>query len=249
MSAARPVALVTGGARRIGAVIVQSLHERGYNVLLHYHSSQNKAQTLAAECNAQRADSVHCLGADLCDADAVRTLGEEVTAHTKRLDLLVNNASNFYTTTWGEISDKDWDALIGSNIRGSLFLTQALTPLLKQTQGNIVNISDHLPSYNLRRYPLYSLAKGALNTATYSLALCLAPQVRVNAVALGAILPQKEEAIAGKQLRSEIPMGGAVGDAKNVADVVCFLASARARYITGQLIPVDGGRHLMSGSI
>lgn len=249
MSRDKPAALVTGGARRIGAQIVRGLHAQGYDVLVHYHQSESEARALSAECNEHRPDSAECVQADLRRPESVDALCADIVARRKRLDLLVNNASAFYRTPWGEISVQDWETLVHSNVRGGFFLTQALTPLLRKTRGSVVNISDHLPFHNMQRYPLYSLAKGALNTATRSMAVCLAPEVRVNAVALGVIMPHKEEAKLGEALATQIPLGKKRGDPQQIADVVCFLASKQASYVTGQLIPVDGGRRLVSGSI
>lgn len=251
MSTSSPVALVTGGAQRIGAEIVRALHKRGYNVWLHFHTSHERAQELAQECNAQRPDSVYPLNANLSDTQGISDMVSKIQARTKRLDLLVNNASSFYETPWGKINEQDWNKLMDSNIKGSFFLTQALTPLLKEAlgHGNVVNLSDHLPIYNLQRYPLYSIAKGALNTATRSLALCLAPKIRVNALALGVIMPQQETTVMSEKTSKEILLPDKYGSAKNIAEIVCFLASAQASYITGQLIPVDGGRRLHAGSI
>ena len=244
-----PSALVTGGTQRIGAAIVRALHKNGYDIWLHFHQSKAQAEQLAAECNAKRANSVRCLCANLCDAQQTQVMAQDIHAHGKQLSVLVNNASSFYPTPWGKIDAKDWENLVHSNVRGPFYLAQALAPLLKQSHGSVINISDHLPFYNLQHYPIYSIAKGALNTATKSLALCLAPEVRVNALALGVIMPKKEELVMTEKTKMEIPLALKRGSGDNIADIVCFLASNDARYITGQLIPVDGGRRLFAGSI
>ncbi len=239
-----PVILVTGGARRVGAQIVRTLHAAGARIVLHYRTSLPTAAALAAELNAQRSDSVCAHSCDLRDAEALTRLMADVGAHWGRLDALVNNASSFYPTPVGSIGEADWDALVGSNLKGPLFLSQAAAPLLASTRGCIVNITDIHAERPLKSYPLYCAAKAGLLGLTRALALELAPEVRVNAVAPGAIEwpendsdfpPTEQAAIIDHTLLKRI------GAPEDIARTVKFLIFD-APYITGQVINVDGGR-------
>ena len=239
-----PVILVTGAARRVGAQIVRTLHAAGARVVLHYRTSAPAALALAAELNAQREDSVLAYPCDLRDMDALPRMVAEVVAHWGRLDALVNNASSFFPTAIGSIDAADWDALVGSNLKGPLFLSQAAAPQLAAAHGCIVNITDIHAERPLKGYPLYCAAKAGLLGLTRALALELAPAVRVNAVAPGAIEwpdndsdfpPAAQAAIIGDTLLKRI------GSPEDIARTVKFLI-LDAPYITGQVINVDGGR-------
>lgn len=235
--------LVTGAAKRVGSAIAGELHRAGANVAIHYRTAQAAAAALADEFNAQRPDSAICLQADLLDLDALSALVANTVAHFGRLDALVNNASSFFATPLGKISAADWDDLLGSNLRAPLFLTQAAAPHLRATQGAVVNITDIHAERPLADYPLYCAAKAGLLGLTRALAIELAPQVRVNAVAPGAILwpddgafdPPTREAIVAHTLLKR------TGDPQDIARVVRFLLDDAA-YVTGQVINVDGGR-------
>jgi pteridine reductase len=239
-----PVILVTGAARRVGAEIVRTLHAAGARVVLHYRTSAPEAAALAAELNAQRKNSVLAHPCDLRDNEALTRMMADVVAHWGRLDALVNNASSFYPTAIGGIDEADWNALVGSNLKGPLFLSQAAAPLLAATQGCIVNITDIHAERPLKSYPLYCAAKAGLLGLTRALALELAPEVRVNAVAPGAIEwpendsdfpPAEQAAIIDHTLLKRI------GSPEDIARTVKFLIFD-APYITGQVINVDGGR-------
>jgi pteridine reductase len=232
------VALVTGAARRVGAAIVSRLHEAGANVAIHYRGSAKEADALAAGFNATREDS------DLLDTAAAPRLIAGVLEWRGRLDVLVNNASTFYPTPLGEITEQQWDDLVGSNLKAPLFLSQAAAPALRDTSGAIVNIVDIHAQRPLRNHLVYGPAKAGLAMLTRSLAKDLAPEVRVNGVAPGAILwPEIDMDDATKEsIIKQIPLarGGQPGD---IADCVLYLARD-ARYVTGQIISVDGGRSI-----
>ncbi|MDI6746825.1 MAG: pteridine reductase [Rhodocyclaceae bacterium] len=239
-----PVILVTGAARRVGAQIVRTLHAAGARIVLHYRSAATEAAALAAELNAEREDSVLALNCDLRDSLALPRLMEDIIAHYGRLDGLVNNASSFFPTALGSIDEASWDALIGSNLKGPLFLSQAAAPHLAATHGCIVNITDIHAERPLKGYPLYCAAKAGLLGLTRALALELAPAVRVNAVAPGAIEwpdndndfpPAAQAAIIDHTLLKRI------GSPFDIARTVKFLIFD-APYVTGQVINVDGGR-------
>ena len=235
--------LVTGAAKRVGSAIAGELHRAGANVVIHYRTAQTAAATLAGQFNAQRPNSAICLHADLLDIDALSSLVEKTVAHFGRLDALVNNASSFFATPLGKISAADWDDLLGSNLKAPLFLTQAAAPHLRATHGAVVNITDIHAERPLAGYPLYCAAKAGLLGLTRALAIELAPQVRVNAVAPGAILwpddgafdPPVREAIVAHTLLKR------TGAPQDIARVVRFLLDDAA-YVTGQVINVDGGR-------
>ncbi|WP_150047239.1 MULTISPECIES: pteridine reductase [Methylomonas] len=245
----RKVALVTGAAKRIGAGCVRYLHQRGYYVVLHYRSSQDQARRLADELNAGRADTVKIFAADLSDVDRIESLAQAVVAAWGRLDLLVNNASAFYASPFGSVSESVWDDLFASNLKAPFFLTQALAPALSQSRGAVVNIVDIHAERGLPGFSVYSVAKAGLVAMTKSLAKELAPAVRVNAVAPGAILwPEQQNQGGTGAEQAEILQRIALqrlGAVEDVAKAVVFLADD-ADYMTGQVLTVDGGRLLFS---
>lgn len=243
-SGAGKVVLITGGAQRLGAATARLLHARGWRVLLHYRQSGERAEELAAAFNAQRPDSCHLLQADLAvDAD-IQKLAAAAAAHWSQLDALVNNASSFYPTKLGQTSSQDWDDLFSSNARAPFFLAQAVLPALRLQQGAIVNLIDIHAEKPLRGHTVYCMAKAALAMMTRSLALELAPEVRVNGIAPGAILwpsTLPEQSVQEKVLAG-IPLGR-LGEPADIARTITFLLE-EAPYITGQIIAVDGGRSL-----
>lgn len=240
----RPAALITGSARRIGAAIARRLHAAGFDLLLHYRQSQREMATLCATLNAERADSTHAVAADLADADAPARLVAAAMAHFGRLDALVNNASRFFDTPVGNASAADWDALFGTNARAPFFLAQAAAPHLRAARGCIVNLTDIYAERPLPNHPLYCMSKSALAMMTQALARELAPDVRVNAVAPGAVLwPDAGKAeIEQRALLQRTPLAR-VGTPDDVAEAVRWLIQD-APYCTGQTIRVDGGRTL-----
>jgi len=188
------VVLITGGAKRVGAAVCRRLHAAGANLMLHYRTSAGEARLLQAELNHQRKDSVALIQADLLDLAKLPSLIDQTVQTFNRLDAVVNNASSFHPTPVGEITEEDWEDLIGANLRAPLFIAQAAAPALKKTQGAIVNITDIHAERPLKNYVVYSVAKAGLVGLTRSLARELAPEVRVNAVAPGPILwPDDEE--------------------------------------------------------
>lgn len=194
------VALVTGSARRIGAEIVRTLHEAGMKIVLHYNVSKEEAQALRDALNAVRPNSVVTLQADLDVPESEKQLIEKATAKWGRLDVLVNNASRFYRTHLGEVTEAAWHDLLNSNVKTPFFLAQAAWPALKATQGAIINIIDIHAERPMRDYAVYCIAKSGLLMMTKALAKEFSPEVRVNAVAPGAILwPEGENALSDKK--------------------------------------------------
>lgn len=245
MDSTRPVALITGSARRIGAAIAQRLHAEGYDLALHYRGSADAMQDLARTLEATRPDSVLTLQADLSQFDRMPELVAKTVGRFGRLDALVNNASSFHATPMGTATAQDWDDLFAANARAPFFLAQAAAPHLKASGGAIVNLVDIYAERPLAQHPLYCMAKAALLMATRSLALELAPDVRVNAVAPGAILwPEQGASDSEKQaaLLARTPLAR-IGTMEEIAETVRWLLRD-ATYLTGQVIRVDGGRML-----
>lgn len=239
-----PVVLITGAARRVGAEIARALHAAGARVAIHYRSSAADAEALAAQLNEARTEDAAVFAADLLDIDALPRLVESVVARFGRLDALVNNASSFFATKVGAVDTAAWDDLIGTNLRAPLFLAQAAAPHLQRSGGCIVNITDIHAERPLKGYPLYCAAKAGLLGLTRALALELGPQVRVNAVAPGAIeWPQGKSDFSPAERAAivEHTLLKRVGSPVDIARTVKFLVFD-APYITGQVINVDGGR-------
>lgn len=240
------VALITGSAKRIGAYLAEYLHQRQYDIILHYRNSADEAKALRDKLNLNRPHSCIALHADLSNPLAWEQLAEQTRAWKHRLDLLVNNSSSFYPTPLGSVAVEHWNDLFASNAQAPLFLTQHLYPLLQQSQGNVINIVDALAHKPNPDFIPYSMAKTALITQTRALAIALAPAVRVNAISPGAMLwPEGDHSLSTEQkqkVMEGIPMGRQ-GCAEDIARTVYFLAED-APYITGQNIAVDGGRSL-----
>jgi len=239
------VVLVTGAAHRIGATTARMLHAEGMNILLHYRNSRDAAESLQVELNAVRPDSVHLIQADLHDTARLPALVEQAIQIWGRLDVLINNASSFYATPVGAVTETQWDDLIGSNLKAPFFLSQAAAPYLRQQHGCIVSIVDIHAERPLKEFPVYSMAKAGLVMLTKSLACELGPEVRVNAVAPGAILwpenlgeQEKEKIISRTFLKRQ-------GAPDDIARAILYLIRD-AGYMSGQVLTVDGGRSLNS---
>ena len=241
------VALITGGAQRIGAQIAGTLHSAGFNIIVHYRQSESQARQLIERLNNDRADSAQCLQANLNIDQDVSTLADKAMQCWGRIDVLINNASSFYPTEMGNCNDAQWHDLMNSNVKGAFFLSQALIPGLKLQQGCIINIVDIHSERPLKTHPIYCMAKAALAMMTKSLAKELGPDIRVNGVSPGAILWPEQDDFGlqqQQQILDRISLARA-GEPDDIANTVLFLAS-HAPYITGQIIAVDGGRTLTS---
>ena len=235
--------IITGAARRVGAAIARRLHGAGASLLLHYKSAGPDAQVLQSELNATRKNSVVLVQADLTDIAGLAEIMRNCLACFGRLDALVNNASSFFPTKVGNITEQHWDNLIGTNLKAPLFLSQAAAPHLKKTAGCIVNITDIHAERPLKNYVVYSIAKAGLAGLTRSLARELGPEIRVNGVAPGPILWPEDDSfdeLSRQRILSHTLLKRA-GEPDDLARAVYYLI-AEAPYVTGQIIAVDGGR-------
>lgn len=236
--------LITGSAKRIGAACVRLLHADGHNIIVHYHSSTLAAQQLAEELNAQRPGSVVILQADLLCMAELEQLAAQAQAAWNGVDVLVNNASLFYPQSVADTTEKNWDDLVGSNLKTPFFLAKALEHTLRSRRGCIINIVDIHSERGLLGYPVCSIAKAGLEGMTRILAKEFAPDIRVNGVSPGAILWAEHDTDPERQadILRRIALKR-LGDPLDIAKAVRFLIKD-ADYITGQIIKVDGGRTL-----
>ena len=235
---------ITGAAKRIGKEIAQCFSEMGWNIIIHYNSSKNDAQVLADEINGTNPDSAITVQGNLDVKEDVEKVINEVRDAFPTIDLLINNASTFYPTPIEDISEEHWDKLVGSNLKGPLFLIKGLKDKLKESKGSIINITDTNLSKGVANYSIYSAAKAGLESITKGLARELAPDIKVNAIAPGAMLEPPDVTWTEEQkskVISSIPLNR-MGSEKDISEAVKFLA--KSNYITGQIIKVDGGRSL-----
>jgi pteridine reductase len=236
--------LITGGARRVGAHIARALHAAGANLVIHCHRSRREADSLAAELELARPGSTAALSADLLDLAQLPPLVRATCDRFGTLDVLINNASSFYPTPLGSIEPKQWDDLMGTNLRAPTFLAQAAAAELRRSRGLLLNIVDIHGIRPLREHTVYSTAKAGLIMLTRSLARELAPEVRVNAIAPGPVLwPEAGiEQDRKQKILEQTPMHRA-GSPDDIARAVLFFA-CDAPFITGQILAVDGGRSI-----
>ena len=240
------VVLITGGAKRVGAAICRLLHAEGAQLMIHYRSSAFEARALQTELNLARPNSVEIIQGDLLDMSVPPKLINKTVKHFGQLDVLINNASSYYSTELGKIDEDNWQDLMGSNLKAPLFLSQAAAPELRKNNGCIVNITDMHIERPKKGYIVYSVSKAGLVTLTKSLAHELSPDVRVNAVAPGPVLwpednPQFDEVYRQRVISQTLLKR--IGEGNDVAKAVKFLI-ADAPFITGHVLAVDGGRSL-----
>jgi len=222
------------------------LHAHGAKLMIHYRSSLNEARSLQSELNLKRPNSVALIQGDFLKFTVLPSLVQETVQHFGRLDVLINNASSYYSTELGTIHEEEWHDLMGSNLKAPLFLSQAAAPELRKQQGCIVNITDMHVERPKKGYIVYSVAKAGLVTLTKSLAHELSPDVRVNAVAPGPVMwpennPQFDELYRQRVISQTLLKR--IGEPDDIAKAVKFLIQD-APFITGQIIAVDGGRSL-----
>ena len=234
------VALVTGGAVRVGRAITLALADEGFDLVVGYHGSASAAREVVAEVEdrGQRALAVR---ADLSTGAGARTLAEAATTTWGRLDLLVNNASTFFATPFDQVGEAEWDQVMAVNLKAPFLLIQATATVLAARRGNVVNIADLSALRPWARYPHHSVSKAALAHLTRVAARALAPRVRVNAIAPGSVLPEEDATPnAIRAAGARVPLGG-WGSPGDVARTVIFLD--RSPFMTGEVVVVDGGAH------
>ena len=239
------VAVITGGAKRIGAEIAKTLHSSEFNILLHYRRSADEAKKLCSELNAFRSNSCSLVQGELNDAKSYTQIIDKAVEEFGQIDALINNASSFYPTPIESITEEQWQELMASNLKAPLFLSQKAIPELRKTQGSIINIIDIYAERPLADHPIYCAAKAGLQMLTKSLARDLSGDIRVNGVAPGAILwPENDAGIdSAAEILKRIPLN-TLGEPSDIAKTVRFLLFD-APYINGQIISVDGGRSIM----
>ena len=235
------VAVITGGAKRIGKALAIALHQQGYDVVIQYLTSQKQAQALCVQLNKKRSNSASSFPCELHHDVSVQSLIDFVKKNHSRVDVLINNASSFFPTPVQKANSQQWQLLMDSNVKAPFFLTQGLLPQLKKAKGSVINIVDIYGERPLDDYSIYSISKAALIMQTKALAKELGPAIRVNGIAPGAILwPENKEnkvsALLGKTALKK------QGSEKDIVGAVLYLLNAD--YVTGQIISVDGGRSL-----
>lgn len=236
-----PVVLITGAGRRIGAALAEGLHQQGYNVVIHYRHSKEEAQTLCQQLCSKRANSAATLVANLDNVTEISQLITQAQAVWQRLDVVINNASQYFPTVIGKTTEHQWLNLVKSNLMAPFFIAQAALPFLQKTQGCIVNISDTNVSHPRKNYSVYTSAKGGLNTLTCALALEFAPLVRVNTLAIGPTLPPQGENVEEEKMIAKIPLRRKSTLQEIVQTVLLLIEN---KFMTGQIITLDGGKSL-----
>lgn len=236
------VVIITGGAKRIGKAIALLLHQQQYDLVIHFHSSAQQAKQLAEQLNQTRANSCLLVQGELAQENNCQKIIAAASNHFGRVDAVINNASNFYPTPIELATEEQWQDLMASNLKAPIFITKYAAPELRKHQGCIINIIDIYAQRPLAEHPIYCAAKAGLQSLTKSLAADLAPEIRVNGVAPGAILwPENDSGVPNQQeLLKRVPLGR-LGEPDDIAKAVKFLI-ADAPYISGQIIAVDGGR-------
>jgi len=238
----KKVALISGGAKRIGACLARTLHTAGMDVVIHYHSSLEPARTLQKELNTARENSCILIQCELTEYNKLKPMIDESVRQMGRLDVLINNASTFFPTPVGDTNEQHWDSLLDTNLKAPFFLTQAAVPHLRKHRGCVINLIDIYAERPLADHAPYCASKAGLASLTRSFAQDLAPEIRVNGIAPGAILwPENQhDEVAQKRLMSRIPLRR-TGHPQDIADTALFLIRDAA-YTSGQILTVDGGR-------
>lgn len=239
--------LVTGAAKRIGKQTATLLHKNGYNIVVHCNNSTDAADLFVNELNLLRPGSAKRVAADITHFESLETLANDAIAAFGRLDMLVNNASSFYPTAVADVTESVWNDLMGTNLKAPFFLIKYLQAELSKNKGNVVNMVDIHADRPLKDYPVYCMAKAGLVMLTKSLSRELAPNIRVNGIAPGAILWHENDLSEQdkQQVLSEIGLAR-LGSPEDIAEAILYMS--KASYVTGQVLAVDGGRSINGGS-
>ena len=238
----KKVVLITGGAKRIGACIARYFHAKGFYVILHYNSSAKEAEQLKSDLLSIRKNSCRTIQANFSDESSIDSALKDILDSTERLDALINNASGFFPTPIESATKEEWLTLLDTNATVPLLLIKSLKPLLEDSKGCVINISDSEVDSGIPEYSLYTAAKAALESLTKSLAKELAPNVRINAIAPGIILWPEDGAL-DEEKKAEIVNKTALGregEPDDIASATYLLY--KSTYMTGQVLKIDGGR-------
>ena len=238
----KKVVLITGGAKRIGACIARYFHAKGFYVILHYNSSTKEAEQLKTNLLSIRKNSCRTIQANFSDESSINSALKDILDSTERLDVLINNASGFFPTPIESATKEEWLTLLDTNATVPLLLIKSLKPLLEDSKGCVINISDSEVDSGIPEYSLYTAAKAALESLTKSLAKELAPNVRINAIAPGIILWPEDGAL-DEEKKAEIVNKTALGregEPDDIASATYLLY--KSTYMTGQVLKIDGGR-------
>ena len=235
------VALVTGGARRVGAAIARALATQGMDLAVHYGSSATEARQVVTDLR-ELGVAAESFGADLQDVEAARGLAARVVEHFGRLDVVVNSAANMIEGPVEAVTPEVWDEVFALNLRAPFFVTQGALAALRASKGKVVNIADLAGLEPWPKYVAHCTSKAGVVMLTKSLARALAPDITVNAVAPGAVLlPDDWDDAARRHFAETTPLKR-LGSADDVAQAVVYLL--QADYVTGEVLVVDGGRLL-----
>jgi len=235
------VALITGGAIRVGRAITLGLAEAGYDVVVNYHSSESEARSVSERVEAMGRGAMAIRG-DVSSAEDVDRIARRVRETYGRLDLLVNNASLFQRGPLLEVEEGEWDRVMAVNLKGPFLMVQAFADLLTEARGRIVNMVDLSAMEPWLEYPHHAVSKAGLLHLTKIMARAMAPHVRVNAIAPGAVLLPEDYGEEERRRSRERAALGTLGSPEDVVRTVLFLE--RSPFITGEVIVVDGGRSL-----
>lgn len=236
-------ALITGAAQRIGAAIARYLHQKGFKVIIHCHRSLNAAKKLSHELNQERCDSAFVIKQDLCAKNAAAKLIQNSLQCSGRLDVLVNNASVFIRTPLNGFDENSWNQLFACNVKAPFLLSLNARPYLAATKGVIINITDIHGQKPLKDYAVYCQSKAALTMQTQALAREFAPDIRINAVAPGAICwPEKDNELSLEQRQRIIDKTPLKKHGHPLYIAQAVFALIDNAFISGQVLPVDGGR-------
>ena len=237
------MALITGGAKRIGKEISKNLAYDGWKVIIHYNTNSIAAKNLKNQI-IKRKGKAAIIKCDLNNNNSVKDLIEKSKKKFGNISLLINNASTYYPTPLDKLNITSWDDLLGSNLKAPLFLSKYAAPYLKKTKGSIVNITDNHIKNPKNKYIIYSIAKAGLVTLTHSLAKELSPNVRVNAVAPGPIMWPEDINEFSKKYREKVikeTLLKKIGNPSDISEAIFYLLN-NASYTTGHVLEVDGGR-------
>jgi pteridine reductase len=236
------VALVTGAGRRLGRAMADALAQREMTVALHYHSSADGARELESEVR-RRGGRAACFQADLTDPEAARALPQQVVAQLGGLDVLVNSAAVMNRISFEDTTPAQWDSIFALNLRSLFFCTQGASPALRARRGKVVNLADLAGLEPWSGFAAHSISKAGVVMLTRVLALSLAPEVTVNAIAPGAVLvPENYSAEERERLARSTPLRR-LGSPSDVVAALLYLLEG-GDFVTGEVLVADGGRHI-----